>query len=177
MTDNELITFIANRLDLGVIAGGWDYPVVQKNQPTQQGIPSDPTVFIEKTLDIPRGWPMVSDVKRDTDYAEVETQLYETTVIISALVRQNPADTSLPTASDVVNFLKLYMNSRNTIQTFTASGVSVLRITEVDNPYFEDDTHRFAADPSFSVVVTHNRQITFAVPAAIKATEILVKGV
>jgi hypothetical protein len=167
MTDNQLIALMASRLDAAMTTSGWGYVVVQKEPPNQQGIPSAPTVFFEKLFDHPYGHPMIQNILDvpNMKINEKNTQLYETTFQISAMVIQNPSDLSIPTASDVANYVKMFMALGSTRNLFMAQGVGMLRVTEVRNPYFQDDHSQLEANPSFDVVFTHNRTMDDIVPA------------
>jgi hypothetical protein len=165
MLDNQLIDLVATQLESASAASGWNYIVLQKDQPTQQGTPTAPTIFFEKLFDTEHGWPALSDSyqAQSNNFSETETQVVITTFQISALVIQDPTNLSLPTASDVANYMKQYMNSRFTISTFKNQQVSILRVSEVRNPYFSDDRTMFEANPSFDLMVVHNRPISFTV--------------
>jgi hypothetical protein len=171
MTDNQLIQFMATQLDAASAAAGWNYPVLQKDNPTLEGIPAAPAIFFEKLFDRAYGFPIDSLVYNSTpdNYSDNEMQLYETTFQISALVIQNPADLTLPTASDVANYVKRWLTHPVTLQNFRSQNVGLLRITHIRNPWFEDDRHRFEAHPNFDLVLTHDNTLTITVPAAIKA--------
>jgi len=39
-----------------------------------------------------------------------------------------------------------------------------LRVTDVRNPFFEDDKTRFEANPNFDITLTHASPITLTVP-------------
>jgi hypothetical protein len=166
MTDAQLIFLLAEQMDAAVEAGGWDYPVIQKNQPTQEGIPVNPAVFFEKLFDHPYGYTSHElDYNNDmASFSETTTQVYETTFQISALVIQNPSDLTLPTASDVVNYVKMFIATPTIRQIFMAQNVGLLRVTQVRNPYFEDDRHRMEAHPSFDIVLTYNKDIEMQIP-------------
>lgn len=176
MTDNELIVVLRRRIMEGVTATNWQCPVVQKFQPTQQGtqeidplLGNNAVVYFEKLFDRPYGWAgSKSEYRSDSlDYLEKETQLYESTFQISALTIQNPADLSLPTASDIVNYMKMWLNHRVTVEVFMAQDINVLRITDVRNVPFEDDRHRFEYNPTFDIVMTHYRKLDITVPSAV----------
>ncbi|USN16331.1 hypothetical protein PLUTO_00150 [Luteibacter phage vB_LflM-Pluto] len=141
--------------------------VVQKQQPTQQGVPTSSTVFFEKLFDIPFGWAKTNYVYNDGDntFSEDESSSYQTTFQISALAIQNVLDTSLPTASDIVSYLRGFITSRATIREFMKVGVNMYRVSQVRNPYFEDDRHQNEAAPSFDLVLTHSRVVTTKVGA------------
>lgn len=169
MKDNELIDIFATQLELGVASGGWDFLVIQKNQPEKQGVPSAPSVFFEKLFDHRYGFPIIKntyDPLTDT-FIEKNVQFYETTFQVSALVRQDPADLSLPTASDVANQVCMYMQSRRVIKLLRAQSVAVLRVSDLRNPYFIDDKVRYEGNPNFDIIVTSERDIEFATPAAV----------
>jgi hypothetical protein len=172
MTDNQLLALLATQLNAAVALAGWmytppgstvalPYPVLQKEQPTQEGIPYSPAVYFEKLFDIPFGFAGVANSfdSETSVMTQTETQNYETTIQISALVIQQPSDLSIPTASDVVNYLKRYMTSRAQLAAWTSQGVNILRPLRVENPYFEDDRHRNEAMPSFDLVFTHQNAI------------------
>jgi hypothetical protein len=166
MTDNELISLLAGQMDAAVAAGGWPYLTIQKYQPTQQGIPSQPAVFFEKLFDHPYGSPC-NYLTLNSDqmaFSETSVQVYESLFQISTLVIQDPEKLWLPTASDVANYIKMYLATPTSRAVFMAQNVGVLRVTSVRNPYFEDDRHRFEAHPSFDINLTYLKDIVFPVP-------------
>lgn len=170
MTDNELIDIFAGQLELAVVSGGWDFLVIQKNQPEKQGLPSTPSVFFEKLFDHRYGFPIISntyDSLTDT-FVEKNLQVYETTFQVSALVKQDPSDLAIPTASDVVNHVCMYMQSRRVISLLNLVDVAVLRVTAVRNPYFVDDRVRYEGNPNFDIIVTSKREINFSTPAVVQ---------
>lgn len=170
MTDNELIIILAEKIEAAVAQAGWSYVVIQKNGPEQQGIPSNPAVFFEKIFDHRYGHPIVKQTYQSipNNFAENNKQIYETTFQISALVIQDPSDILKPTASDVANQICMYLQSRTIISELRAQGVSMLRVTEVRNPYFVDDKDRFEGHPTFDFVVYSQRDITLTVPSVIR---------
>ncbi len=172
MTDNQLIQLLSDLIDAAVTAGGWSSfvpPTIQKNQPTQQGTPTGSAVFIEKLFDDPYGWPSTKmEYNSVTNvYDETETQLYRTTFQVSGLVKQDPTQVDMPTASDVVNFVKSYVASRHiAMQLQSQNGIGVERVTNVRNPPFQDDSSQFEFHPNFDMVVSYSRDVVFTTPAA-----------
>jgi hypothetical protein len=166
MTDNELIFLLAGQMDAALAQAGWSFLTIQKYQPTQQGIPSDPAVFFEKLFDHPYGHPgnYLSLNADQLGFSETSVQVYESLFQISTLVIQDPMNMSLPTASDVANYIKMYLVTPRSRAVFMAQNVGLLRVTEVRNPYFEDDRHRFEAHPSFDMNLTYLRDIVLPVP-------------
>jgi hypothetical protein len=171
MTDNELLALLVTTMMAGVAFAGWTYtppggtvaspyPVLQKDQPTQEGIPYSPTVFFEKLFDVPFGYAKVKNTFANGVMTQTELQPTETTIQISSLVIQHPDDLSVPTASDVVNLMRSYLLSRVNLANWKTQGVGVLRVRRIENPYFEDDRHRNEASPSFDLVMTYKRIIS-----------------
>jgi hypothetical protein len=160
MTDNQLIQLFLPIIQGGLVNDGYtDVAVKQFNQPTQQGANSGPTVYFSKIGDRRYGFlrrnstwqPLISQM------THVEEQSYETTFQIMALVRQNPSNISLPTASDLVNEVAAIMQSDNTLQILNNSDVGILRVMDIRNPYFTDDQDIFEASPSFDFTLVHGQ--------------------
>lgn len=184
-TDNDILRILGANLSAALAQGGYTladgspFPVVQKDQPTQQGIPSDPTVFFAKLFDKPYGFPLsttIYDEASDT-FRDIETQLYETTVQVMGLVIQDPTKPDMPTASDVINFMKLAVGSRYNARALQKKGIGILRVMDVRNDAFEDDRHRFEYHPSFDLVFTYSRVIEFVTPAVHKIVPATVEGI
>lgn len=166
MTDNGLIALFTSQIDAALANAGWTFNVIQKDQPTQQGQPSAGAVYFQKLFDHPYGSPMISKVSNYPvmTFTETESQWYETTFQVSALVTQDPTNLSLPTASDVANYVKMYIATRSARAVLMAQNVGMHRITEVRNPPFQDDRERYEYQPNFDVVLTHIRPIDIVVP-------------
>jgi hypothetical protein len=91
MTDNELIAIVSGQIEAAIANAGWAFPVVQKDEPTNEGTPSGASVFLKKMFDDPYGWPMNSSVANGAaSLSETTTQICEATFQISALVTQDP---------------------------------------------------------------------------------------
>ncbi len=175
MKDNDLIALFSSRLEEAIALAGWDVVVLQGYQPTQEGVPSKPTVVFEKLSDHEYGWPMSSAYTLNSvappglalpDFSQEDQQWVESTFQVTALAIQNVFDLSIPTPSDIAHQLKLYLNSRHVIWNFRNDGVSIIRITDIRNPKFEDDRDLFEANPNFDVVCQHKRTLEFSVPGS-----------
>lgn len=182
MTDNGLIALLMRKINEGLEAQGLSVPpqvlgrsavaqgqiyVLQKWQPTQQGIPTAPTVYVEKLFDDNYGFPMRKQVfnQDEQNFDVTLTQNVETTIQISAWATQDSSDLSLPTASDIANAVRLWFCLPEVSASMMKSDqVNVLRTTRVTNPYIEDDRDRAEATPSFDLVITHHRSIATVVP-------------
>jgi hypothetical protein len=163
MTDNQLFALIISAIKAGQqTAGIPNIPILQANQATQQGVNTDPTIYIYKIGDHRFGWPERIDVWNPDTLAidHRETQAYETTFQISALATQKPDITTAPTASDILNSVAYILQSDTTITAFENQGVGLERVMDLRNPYFINDHARFQASPSFDFVVTHKQIFT-----------------
>lgn len=99
-----------------------------------------------------------------------ETQQYQSTFQISALVTQDPSNTASLTASDICNYAAYVMQSLPAIQALEAMGVGILKIGQIRNPYFSDDRERWEANPSFDFVLTHKQIISSVQPVITEYT-------
>jgi len=158
MNDNTVLKEIRDIIIAGMVDD--NVIVVQKQQPSPQGVPSGPTVFFEKLFDYRYGWPKLNYVSINglPPYAEEVSQKYEMTLQISALSVQNPKTPSQMTASDLVNKVAMIFTSRTMIGQLLAKGLGVLRSTEVRNMYFTDDRDRQESHPSFDLVITYEKK-------------------
>ena len=160
MTDNEVIEIFRPIVIQGLIDYGYlNVTVKQSNQPTQQGINLNPTVYFFKVSNLRYGFlgrysKWVNPVMRHT-----EIQYIESTFQISSLVLQNPKDLSSPTASDLINAVGDILQSEKTCDILDKSGIGVLRIRNIPNPYFVDDKDQFEAIASieFTLVYENSR--------------------
>ena len=163
-TDNSLIQLFLPIIKAGLTADGFTTTVVkQSNQPTQQGIPTAPTVYFFKAYNYRYGFLGRKDIwnTMTSQFDHVEGQYFESTFQVSALVLQDPTDLTIPTASDLVNEVASIMQSDSTRAILKTSGVGILRVTDITNPYFVDDHDNFEASPSFDFTLTYfNTRVT-----------------
>jgi|SRR5690242_16508715 len=172
MIDNGLIQLFLPIIQAGLITDGFTgVTVKQANQPTQQGIPTTPTVYFYEVFKKRYGWLGRFDKYVSGALQHTESQYMETTFQISALVLQNPLVISY-TASDLVDEVASIMQSDNTRSILNASGVGILRISDIRNPYFKDDRDQFEASPSFDFVLTYQNQRVSTVPAITPPVEL-----
>jgi len=159
MLDNQLIQLFRPLIQNGLISNGYPNVTVKQNyQPTQQGVNTGPTVYFNKISDRRYGFLKREDVynTNTNQMVHTESQWYETTFQISALVIQDPKNISY-TASDLVNIVAMIMQSDATRIALLNGGAGIYRITDVRNPYFLDDQDRWEASPSFDFTLTHEQ--------------------
>lgn len=163
MTDNELAILLRAQLLAGLADIGLpDVEVIANQQPTSQGRADDPAIYFFKVSDPRRGWQsrrnvMVGDVPR-----KLEEQNIDTTFQFMALAKQDPANITAPTASDLLNAASMILSSRSVGQALYAQGVGVQVVGDMRNPYFKNANDQFEASPSFDFTVSHRRSIMTA---------------
>jgi hypothetical protein len=170
-TDNTLFALIADTLDAASALAGWNYVTVQRDQPSPQGAVTVGTVYLERQFDDRYGWPAVSSQYNPPNpnappnpqgtYTKTELQWIEARFQVSAMVIQNPANLTIPTALDVVRQAAQYINARSIVK----NGVSILKVGQVRNPWDKDDRDIYEATPSFDLVVQYQAELDFTVPA------------
>lgn len=174
MQDNALFTLIISLINsMKADVGLSEVQIAQSYQPTQQGVNTKPTAYLFKIGDKRYGYPAFQEIW-DADSETMihkTTQQYETTFQISALAIQNPKTPSAPTASDILNLIAYILQSSTIVAAFEAQDVGILRVTDVRNPYFQDDKGRNEASPSFDFVLTH-KQIILSTSPVITETEL-----
>jgi len=175
LTDNDLIRLFLPLVNAGLVTYGYTNVLVpQADQPTKQGTPSSPSVHFYKLNDKRIGspqrkstWNSLTSVMTDTDI-----QVMEGYWQVSTLVRQP----NTYTASDLANAVAMIMQTSKFIETLKASGVGILRIGEVRNPYLQDDRDQYQASPSFDFIISYSRNLSL-VGAKIDAIEFDAKRV
>jgi len=155
-TDNQIIQIFLPIIQNGLITDGFTgVTVKQSNQPTQQGIPTTPTVYFFKVSNKRYGFLGRHDEWKVNQMLHHESQYMEITFQIMALVLQYPITPNQYTASDLVNEVASIMQSDNTRDILNQSGIGILRVTDISNPYFVDDRDQFEASPSFDFTLTY----------------------
>jgi len=166
MKDVEIIALMTDQIEVALVAASYNYLIVQSNQPTQQGTPTQSTIFFHKLFEIPYGFPATTQIFNSVNQILTETteQLYESHWQISALVNQVPGDTTTPTASDVVNYIQLWLSSRTNLRTFVTNGMGMFRIRRSENQYFDNDKSQYQAMPNFEIIFSHKNSVSSSIP-------------
>lgn len=164
-TEKQLFKIIGDILVAGFAASSSPVnpiDVKQAAQPTQQGIPTGPTIFMTKLPDYRYGSRGMQDTWDEDAQKKfhTETQQYESTFQLNCLATQNPADLEQPGAIDILNYAAYIMQSDATIRTLRSSGIGIERVTQVRQIAFKDDRDQFEYSPSFDFVLTHKQIVT-----------------
>lgn len=174
--DADLIVLLRSVISSGLALRGWNYPVIQRSQPTQQGIPTEPGIYFQKMYDNHYGMPGTTtqiNVPSVGSNTEVNTQKMESTFQISALIIRHPSigATTEPTASDISNYVATVLQRRDTVRELIKHNVNVLRLKRIGNEYFEDDRHRHEAWPTFEIIFTWEKVTSYVVGNTDKVVE------
>lgn len=166
----ELFTLLISTIEAGLVAqqltladeeGEGGVVVQQSNQPTQQGVPSAPTVAIYYIGSRRVGYPKRSDkwvppVGAEPGYmAHEERQWHETTFQVTALVTQNVKLLNQLAADDLATAAANALQSDAGLALLKAQQVGILRITATRPGLFVDDRGRNEYAPNFDFTVTH----------------------
>jgi len=168
MRDNEIMRVLIPNLTASLVefVASSNFavqpPIVKQSyQPTQQGVPTCPTVFIHKVGDHRYGFPRKeyqwNEVKQRM--VDTETQVMETTYQVNALYVQDPANMVQLTSSDLVNETAAILQSDFFLNILHENDIGMERITDIRQTYFQDDRDRSEASPSFDFTIAH-KQVT-----------------
>lgn len=164
LTDNAIIQIFLPVINAGLIADGFTgVKVKQANQPTMQGINTDPTAYFFKVASKRYGFLGRNDAwdSLTSQMKHTENQFIEATWQIQCLYLQDPATPNQYTASDLAFEISSIMQSDNTRTILNNSDVGILRVTDISNQYFTDDRDNFEAIPSFDFTLVYgNSRVT-----------------
>lgn len=163
MNDKALLALIISTMHTGLLAQGVTVGIKQSYQPTQQGVPLAPTLFIYKARDRRYGFPQISYTVDGMGLATFTSkQDMITTFQIEASAPQNPSELTSFTASDYLNVAAMVLS---TTDAFRIAGVNIMRISAMREMHFKDERGQFEAMPSFDLSITHQRVVTYTTPA------------
>lgn len=169
MDDKQIFTALRSCLLNGFESFGLNnVAVLRAYQPTTQGRDDGIAVYMSKVLDQRIGHPERFDKYRyeTDDFLHTETQWYESTFQIMAMVEENPSDADSLTATDILSRTAYILQSDSGLASLTSKGLKPLRITTIRTPYFTNDKGQFEASPSFDIILTHKQSVTSVNPAA-----------
>ncbi len=167
MTDNQLFRLLLPLIREGLRAAGIaDLAIKQQYQPMPQGTPSDPVIFLHKINDYRYGYPQRKSVweQEAKRLVHEESIWMQTSFQVNALAPQDPAQSDLLTASDLLNLSAIILQSDATRQTLQAHGIGIYRVQDIRQIYFVNDRQQFEASPSFDFTLTHRHVITSCAP-------------
>lgn len=150
MTNNEIIAVIIATLRTGMsdVSG---LTVQQSYQPTDQGVPEGPTLFLHIINDVPYGFPAEKSTynEADGDFDTVESDVSVISFQVSAQYPDDVGNVSALTAVDLCNKARRLMQVRSTLASLRSSGLKITRISQVRITHIENDKGYFEEMPSF----------------------------
>lgn len=137
-------------------------PVVLGNQVKSQGRVENGIYFFRIGSPQP-GWQHRSYKAEDT-LTLTETQWMESQYQIQALITEDPNDPEPITAADVTEIARMVVSSLAFVERMTLAGVGVQRASDILTPTFVNDQDQYEANPNFTVIFTHRREMISVVP-------------
>ena len=159
MLENLLIKNLREVITTGFenVEGLENAKVLQAYQPIANGAEMVPTVYLSRIGDKRYGFNKRLSVDDSAgNQVTTNTQLIETTFQINAWIKRSLKDVDQFTANDLVQKVAAIFSTDETMTFLKSKNLSILRITEIRNPYFKDDNNQNEASPSFDVTVIHS---------------------
>lgn len=172
MQQLELFTLVRSTLlaQFATRAGMNDVEVETVYQGQTIGPPAGPTVTMQSIIN--RRIGAVRRHERLLDpltFQHEETQWWESTLQIGTLARRDPNDPAfltLPTAMDICKAASNILQSDAGLALLAAQRVRPLRITDVRNLQWVNESDQYEAMPSFDLVLSYPEIILGTTPAA-----------
>ena len=162
MLDYDIIKVFRPIILSGLAEVGISAEVLMNYQPTKQGI-TDNTVYFFPIGDKNVGSLTRQNVIVNGSLKSVEVQVKETTFQINGVMRQNPNVLTI-TAKDLVSYVHIILQRRETIKTLSDNGLGILWVGNIRNIPFQNGAENWEYDPSFDFTITHNMTISGELP-------------
>lgn len=173
MFENDLLTLVRSTLLSGFTSLGGGFAAVkvrQAYQPSTVGTAQGPQALLQ-TIGNRRYGALRRDdippVPPATDMTHIETQWWETTIQVGAEARRNPQDPAfltLPSAMDICKAASDILQSDTGLSALSVQRVRPLRITEIRNVRFVNESDQYEAMPSFDIVLVYPQTRTTTTP-------------
>jgi hypothetical protein len=161
MTDNQLFKILRDALlTLNV-------DVRQSYQPSKQGLVKDNAIYVTKVNDTPRGYVKRDDVWIDNEMQHIETQEYEAVFQIAPLAKLSDLS---ETSMDLARKAHSVVQSSSFLNVLTLNGLGVLRVTDIRNTPFVNDSGLNEYNPTFDLTLTH-RTVTISTSDVVETVE------
>jgi hypothetical protein len=178
MLEQSLFTLVRSTLVAGLTARGSGYAgiaVRQVYQPSTIGTPAAPQITMQTIGNRRYGAPRRDalqpvDPDRTADMVNRLTQWWETTIQIGATARRNPTDPdflTLPSANDICKAASDILQQDTGLAALAVQRVRPLRITDVRNVQFVNESDQYEAMPSFDLTLVYPQVLDGATPPAI----------
>jgi len=171
MTENDIWAILKTTFEEALTAAGLtDVKYKRAYQPRQQGAIVGPALYCFKLTNHRYGWQSRKDEynEADDDFDTSESRVIETTFQVSSEADEDPADTSLPTAFDIVEEVSSYLNTKSVRLQLKEQGLNIIRILDIRQPFFKNESDRFEQEPSFDFTISYQKATISKTP---KVTE------
>lgn len=169
MRENSIYAFLRQWLATETVRRGLPGPVpealnfMQRYQPLQQGRPSPRTVYWHNINNQRIGSALVTNTPTDVGISRREVQSMALTLQFTCTQQVDLAADAL-TQGDVLNIVAASLQGQNAVAWFVERGLSVERVTQIRNVYFNNDRDQNEPNPSFDLVIKHNDIFVDGVP-------------
>ena len=161
MLDYDINDIIGNIIINGLSALNIDANVLLNYQPTKQGI-NENTVYFFNVGDTDIGF-MGRNSKYDKDQDKLiykELQVSQTTFQINTILKQDIENLTI-TAKDLCNYVKMILQSTETINILKENNLEILRISNIINTPFTNGADNYQYNPSFDFVIIHTQELEY----------------
>lgn len=175
MLEHELYALVRSALLAGFTARGPAFAGVVVRpvyQPLTMGTPSGPQVTLQ-TIDNRRYGALrrddVQPAPSSGDLVHRETQWWETTLQIGATARRNPTKPDFatqPSAVDICKAASDILQGDGGLTMLATKRVRPLRITNLRNVQFVNESDQYEAMPSFDIVLVYPQVLESSTPRA-----------
>jgi len=159
--DYDINDIIGNIIINGLSALNIDANVLLNYQPTKQGI-NENTVYFFNVGDTDIGF-MGRNSKYDKDQDKLiykELQVSQTTFQINTILKQDIENLTI-TAKDLCNYVKMILQSTETINILKENNLEILRISNIINTPFTNGADNYQYNPSFDFVIIHTQELEY----------------
>lgn len=167
MRDNALITLINKNIKIGMKARGFEnIHTWQLNQPAQQGLSSDPVLYLHKVIDNRVGSPghLEQYDEINSVMKRVTTEIILSTYQITGTIYYDAEDPNAITAADIVKAAASVMQTPEFQKALIDAGVNILRIGDVNTIEVSNDETGWEKRPVFDFLVNHKDITIIEIP-------------
>lgn len=94
----------------------------------------------------------------------VHTERYAIRKTLQASVQKKNPNNTDTAPEDIAENLSSFLQSQAFITTLVAADLGIERVTDIRDPFFQDDSDQFEATPNFDFVLTYTQEITSIIP-------------
>jgi hypothetical protein len=159
--DYDINDIIGNIIINGLSALNIDANVLLNYQPTKQGI-NENTVYFFNIGDTDIGFTGRNSTydKELNKLIYKELQVSETTFQINTILKQDIENLTI-TAKDLCKYVKMILQSTETINILKENNLEILRINNIVNTSFINSADNYQYNPSFDFVIIHTQELEY----------------